>query len=68
MCQKLWSDYVWFLKYGTQWTDGQTDGHTDKWTDVKSDIKRWLPHLKMWKINKQINEEIVKTALDIENK
>lgn len=25
---------VWWLEFGTGWTDGRTDGRTDEWMDV----------------------------------
>ena len=37
--QKLWSDDIWFLRYGAQRTDGRTDG-CEKWHIG------WVPHLK----------------------
>ena len=33
--QKLWSDDVWYLRYGAKWMDRRTDGWTDGW-------KKWL--------------------------
>ena len=34
MYQKLWSDDVWFLRYGARQMDGQTDGQTDGKSDI----------------------------------
>ena len=39
--QKLWSDHVWYLRYGA-W---QTDRQMDWLTYGKCDTKRWVPNL-----------------------
>ena len=33
VCQKLWSNDVWFLRYGEWWMDRQKDKWPDGWTD-----------------------------------
>ena len=32
--QKIWSDDVYFLRYGAQWSNRQTDGQTDRKSDI----------------------------------
>ena len=50
---KLWLDDVWFLRYGTQQTDGQTDRQMDRQTDRKSAIAVGAPPKNKVNLSKQ---------------
>ena len=58
--KKLWSDDVWFLRYGAQQTDGRMDEWTDRWTDEQ---KKW--HIE---VGPPPKNNIIRTKQYLDNK